>query len=294
MSNDEKEIEIHSMVDMAQDYAAHCQQSEERCLDLGKWIPSLGNKIRPLVPGELCFFMAGTGVGKSMILQNIAIACRETTLFFELELPRTLMFERFMASAHKLDCKTVENTFKDGKYLSTSMLQSVFVVDASRISANKMEGIIMKQAREKIGDSPLIVMVDYIGLMASTGKSRYERTSVAAEDLKVMAKNTNTIVIASTQVSRPGGEDEADNNEVHIHSAKDSGSIENSCGLLIGAWRDRSEPHKHMWLRILKNTKGRSGDTIKCLIDGSKMLITEAPFEPGYNTQSTGSCEIYG
>lgn len=277
MNNDEKEIPIHSMIDMADDYAAYCQQSSEICLNLGAWLPSLGTRCRPLVPGELAFFMANTGVGKSMILQNIALACCETSLFFELELPKNLMFERFMANVHGMECKDIESYYKAGNRLSTAPAHNVFVVDASRISANKMEEIITKQAEIKIGGKPLVVFVDYIGLMQSAGKSRYERTSVAAEDLKVMAKNTNTIIIASTQVSRPG-EDDNGNNEVHIHSAKDSGSIENSCGLLIGAWRDKENPNQIMWLKILKNTKGTGGYCIKCNLDGSKMRITEAAY----------------
>ena len=271
----EREIEVHSMTDLAADYAAYARQSDTIHLDLGDWLPSFKRLCRPLVPGELCFFMAGTGVGKSMILQNIAAACSETSIFFELELPKTLMFERFMARGHKRSCKEIEALYKAGKYLSTAMVNNIYVVDASRISAAKMEELIMGKAVKKIGGQPLVVFVDYIGLMASDGKSRYERTSVAAEDLKVLAKNTNTIVIASTQIHRPG---EDDNAELDIHSAKDSGSIENSCGLLIGAWRDTSSPHDTMWVKILKNTKGRSGDAIKCRLDGEKMLITEAAY----------------
>ena len=278
MNNDEREVPIHSMLDMANDYAAYCQQSDDISLSLGDWLPSLGRLIRPLVPGELAFFMAGTGVGKSMILQNIALACRETALFFELELPKNLMFERFMACAHKLDCKDVEATYKRGNILSSSVANNIFVVDASRITASKMEDIINVQSEKKMGGRPLVVFVDYIGLMQSSGKSRYEHTSVAAEDLKVMAKNTNTIIIASTQVSRPG-EDDADCNEVNIHSAKDSGSIENSCGLLVGAWRDKQDPHRTMWLKILKNTKGQSGTAIKCNLDGARMRITESAYD---------------
>jgi len=268
-----KEIPIHSMLDIVEDYKLYCRNSEVRALDLGKWIADFKPICRPLVPGELAFFMAGTGVGKSLILQSISINCCETSLFFEMELPKTLMFERFMASAHGMECKEVEQSFKQGKYLSVSQCNHIFVVDASRITAQTMKDIIQKQCEKKIGGLPLVVFVDYIGLMASSGKSRYERTSVAAEDLKVLAKETNTIVIAATQVARPP-EDDSTSNELDIHSGKDSGSIENSCGLLVGAWRDREEPHKFMWMKILKNTKGKSGDCFKCNLDGARMRIT--------------------
>ena len=271
---------VNSMMEIADEYAKYCKQSDEINLDLGDWLPSLKKICRPLIPGELAFFMADTGVGKSMIIQNIALSCCETSLLFELELPKTLMFERFMAAAHKVVCREVEENFRYDKYMSTSPCNNIFVCDASRLSAKQMYEIITTKAVEKIGSMPLVVFVDYIGLMASAGKSRYERTSIAAEDLKVLAKETNTIVIAATQVHRPSKDGDVEpSNELDLHSAKDSGSIENSCGLLVGAWRDREEPHKYLWLKICKNTKGQAGGMIKCNIDGSKMLITESAYD---------------
>jgi len=272
--NDHKP-QIYSMMDLAGEYKKYCKMSDSVCVDLGDWIPSLKRLCRPLVPGELCFIMADTGQGKSMALQNIALSCAETSLFFELELPKTLMFERFMAAAHQVNCKEVEDNFKYGRPMATSMANNIFICDATRLSAKTMCEMVEKECEQKIGGKPLVVFVDYIGLMASTGKSRYERTSIAAEDLKVLAKYTNTVVIAATQVHRPG---EDDTSELDLHSAKDSGSIENSCGLLIGLWRDKNEPHKHCWLKIVKNTKGQAGNCVKCNIDGAKMLITETAY----------------
>jgi len=268
---------IYSMVEIAADYQKYCQLTDDINLNLGDWLPSLKRICRPLVPGELAFFMAGTGVGKSMILQNIAMSTQHPSLFFELELPKTLMFERFMAAAHRKSCRDVEASFKGGEYLSVSQLANIFVCDASRLSAKAMYELIMKESEAKIGTRPVVVFVDYIGLMTSGGKSRYERVSIAAEDLKVLAKECNAIVIAATQVARPG-EDDNDGGALDIHSAKDSGSIENSCGLLIGAWRDKLNPDGIMWLKILKDTKGKAGDKIRCCVDGSKMLITEAAY----------------
>jgi hypothetical protein len=75
-------------------------------------------------------------------------------------------------------------------------------------------------------------------------------------------------------VSRPPTKDEDKEWEPSLHSAKESGSIENSCGLLLGAWRS-SEDGGLLNIRVLKSTKGGAGKHVKCNFDGSRMIITE-------------------
>jgi replicative DNA helicase len=113
------------------------------------------------------------------------------------------------------------------------------------------------------------VMVDYVQLIRGAGKSRYENMSMVAEELKVIAKATNTILIIASQIARK------EEGEIGLHDAKDSGSIENSCGLILGAWRD-SEDKNRMMLKVLKNTKGQSGRIIPCRIFDSLLVSEEA------------------
>ena len=69
-------------------------------------------------------------------------------------------------------------------------------------------------------ERPRLVLVDYIGLVHGAGKSRYERVSSVAEDLKVIAKVTQTIIIIASQVGRD------EDPEIRLSSGKDSGSLE--------------------------------------------------------------------
>ena len=264
---------LKSMDELAELYAAQQQAPELDSLDLGDWLPSFRRIARPLVRGELCFVMADTGVGKSMALQNIAVACaRERSLFFELELPGALLWERWAALQLRKTCDEVNRIVKAGT-IPPLNLDDCYVCDATRLTWEQMAECIEKHAPAKCGAKPLNVFVDYIGLMGSSGKSRYERVSVAAEDLKVLAKTTNTIVVASTQRARPDRDSgESGDTEPHLHDAKDSGSIENSAGMLLGMWRTDRETLR---IKVLKNTKGKAGDVITCNIDGARMRITE-------------------
>jgi replicative DNA helicase len=265
---------VHSIYDLQHRYSTFATATSDVALDLGLWLPKMREHVRPLVPGELMTIMADTGVGKSAMLQNIAMSARDLDiLFFEMELPGTMVFERFASMSSSLAQSTVEETYRAGCKIALLGLDHIYTCDKSRLKVEDMEGIIMGAARDKIGTLPQVVMVDYIGLMDSKGSNkRYERISDSAEGLKVLAKNTNTIVACATQIHRKPESEGQD--ELYLHDAKDSSSIEASAGLLLGAWRD-PEDSEILLVKILKNTKGRAGEIFKCQFNGATMTITE-------------------
>ena len=273
---EELKASVKAMLQLEREYIEFISKKDSLQLDLGKWLPSLGRVVRPLVPGELMTVLANTGVGKTAILQNIAKAAYpQTVLMFEMELPGSLMFERAAALATDMHGTEIEALYKDGASLDRRMIlmQNLFVCTAPRLSTEDMAICIADL-------KPSIVMVDYIGLMGtSLSRSRYERTSDAAQSLKVFAKESNTIVIAACQVhrsERAAKPDDKEDNEVRLHDAKDSGEIENSSGLVLDAWREtKQQKGDTMHVRVLKNTKGISGALITCNFEGSKTRITE-------------------
>lgn len=263
------DLPVKSMREMEEDYIAFINRSETRALNLNRWLPTFGCHARAMVPGELVVIMADTGVGKTAILQNIAYWSKLPTLMFELELPGSLMFERFVQLEAKLPGDEVSVLYRRGTPPAWKM-DHVYVCSESKMNPAEMERII-NLSELKMGIRPAVVMVDYVGLLNAPGSSRYERVSHAAEQMKVLAKSTDTVFIVASQVKRG---DESD--EVSLHDAKDSGSVENSAGLVLGAWRE-GEKGETLKIKILKNTKGRSGWVFDCNYDGERMAITEKP-----------------
>jgi hypothetical protein len=87
-----KPIPIYTMLELEKRYRAFVRDLPHRSLDLSKFLAPLGNYTRPLIPGELMLILADTGVGKTVLCQNIARAATPLpTIFFELELPPELM-----------------------------------------------------------------------------------------------------------------------------------------------------------------------------------------------------------
>ena len=66
----------------------------------------------------------------------------------------------------------------------------------------------INHAELKIGERPRVVLLDYIGLVKSVGGSRYDRVSRIAEELKVVAKSTQTVMICASQVHRSEEDEE--------------------------------------------------------------------------------------
>lgn len=268
-------LPIYRMFEIEARYQRLVQNIDQCALNFGRWIPELGRQVRHLLPGEVAVFIADTGVGKTACLQNIALKAAKPmpTLMFELELPAELMYERFVAIQTKMTCAQVEAAYKSGETLGEQALEKqfahVFVCAESRLSISDITDYI-NHAELKIGERPRIVLIDYIGLVKSEGGSRYERISRIAEELKVIAKATQTVLVCASQVHRS----EDDNSPPGLHDAKDSGSIENSAGLVVGVWKDKDDRNT-MYMKVLKNTKGRPGDPITCNFDGERCIITE-------------------
>jgi hypothetical protein len=283
-------VPVYSMAELEGKYRDYIKRSQTVRFSIGAWLPTFNRGLRPLVPGDVFTILAATGCGKTMLLQNIAINTKLETLMFEVELPDSLTFERFVAMATKSTGHHVESTYEmngSKEWKESGKLNHIMVCLESSLTPEMIEKIINNTAL-KTSVRPALVLLDYVQLVRGQGDSRYERLSEVAEQLKIIAKRTSTIIIVASQISRPQKKDaKPEEREVTLTDGKDSGSLENSSGLVWGAWRDGTDPNR-IWLRVLKNTKGTSGLTIPCRISDSLLIheeTKEAPELPARHTE---------
>jgi hypothetical protein len=265
---------VYSMADIEPRYHRLVTLPPGLRVDLAAWLPSFRNKVRPLTPGSVVLVQGDTGIGKTMILQNVAMSFPELkTLMFEMELPDEDLYERFWANKANIEATEIEKEYKTngcfGEAQVMKQFPNLFICPESRLTLDQFEAILLK-SELKMGGKPVLVLVDYAQLLLGSGNSRYERASSVAEGIKVIAKATQTIIFVASQVDRASAKE----GDIGLHSAKDSGSLENSAGIVIGAHRDADDPGL-LHLRVLKATKGGAGLTIRCNIDGAKSRITE-------------------
>jgi len=249
-------------------YRKRIEAIETEGIDLGRWLPSLRHAARPLLPGDMGLILSDTGVGKTAILTNIACSQRPiVTLFFELELAPEPMCERFIARDRRsVTTLEVETQTRRGHFFDVSGWDHVYICPQTRITVDEME-VIINRAELKTQERPRLVLVDYVGLVQAAGSKRYEKISDIAESLKRLARSTETVVICASQVSR-----DKDRSEIGLHDARDSGALENSAQLVLGAWRPAVD---RMSIKILKQTKRAGAVTIDCTFDGDRQFIGE-------------------
>lgn len=260
-------LPIKSMAELEAEYIDHVDNSKTRLVSLAAWLPSL-RCVRPLVSGELVSIVGDTGTSKTYVLQHIALHCRVPTLLFELELPDSLTFERFVGLARATSGDKVFQAYSARQRMDYSEVGHVFTCSRSHLSPEEIESLILK-SELKMSVRPTLVLVDYVQLVKGPGRSRYERISDVAEQLKLVAKSTGTIIVMASQVGR-----DKQSPEITIHDAKDSGSIENSSGVVIGIWREPNNASV-LNLRVLKNTKGTPSKVIRCQIQQGSLCIVE-------------------
>jgi len=271
------DCEIYSMDELVRRYKQNAANNSDIQLDLTKWLPSLN--VRPLVRGDLLAIMGGTGNLKTATAQNILMSNPElASLIFEIELAEELMVERSIAMATRTSGDTIrEKLLKSNvQWQQTNRLNNLYICMKSNISMKYVDEQI-ERSSAKIGKTPEVFLIDYIQLIRGSG-SRYERISDAAEEAKVLAKKWGAIGIILSQVGRPPKRKEKPTEkqqvyEPNLEDAKESGSIENSCGLVLGVWKDSRETMK---VRVLKNTRGVAGKTVGMSID-TGLCLREIP-----------------
>jgi hypothetical protein len=273
------DIPIQSMGELEVEFISSLKQAKERSLEMKVWLPKF-HSVRPIVAGELITIIAATKVGKTAIAQNLMMnAAPLKILNFQQELPESLSFERFVAMGTKTPAREVYHQYISQQspgaidWRGAGRINHIYSCHKTRLTPDQIEELIVK-SELKIGERPAIFVVDYIQLCGGKGK-RYENVTDAAEGMKVVAKRTKTIGIVLSQRGRAGNADKEDQFlEVKLTDGKESGGIENSSGLVLGAWRDESDKTL-MIIKVLANTKGFSGLKVPCDFDGETLTITQ-------------------
>jgi hypothetical protein len=288
---------IHNMEIAERSYAKFCQDNTTPRLLLNKWLPGLN--LRRVIPGEVVTIIAATSVGKSLLAYNIVLNAGDmTSLIFQLELPELVTFERFGAMTTGASGEEIERTYIDGGTISwrnSDAIKRVWFCSESGLTIEAMKQLTI-EAESVIGKRPDIVVVDYLQLAQGIGKTVYEKASDVADSLRVFAKNMNVIVIVTSQVGRPmnrqkhWNEDDIPDNmsftPVTLSSGKNSGNIENSAAVVIGAWRSKNDPHR-MYVQVLKGSHGgASPEPIVCRLDPKGLRITETHIETSHTNYS--------
>lgn len=250
-----------SVIDQAQEYEQYIQTADDTRFTTG--YPKFDCLIRGVAPGEVMMIVGYSGTFKSAFLHNILLnSCMKTrkkSLFFSMEMPTTLVYQRTVQIALEQNTYYIESGYagmKDGANYRENTLQELERIGANHLITSPKPALTIEQiehyarlAQAEHGEIG-VVGIDYLGLMAAEGvKNEYERVSYCAEQSKNMAKRLNLPVLILAQTNRSS----AVNGEMETWSAKGSGAVEASADYMVGIQRNKS---KELIVKLMKNRNG--------------------------------------
>lgn len=244
---------------------------------------------------EVVCWLAGTNVGKSILLCNNAISSLrgETNggetgqdvllITFELDSIKTAMRCLGAATGVPLDSvierqdyirrtvRTMERTYKKQF--------AIYEWPPDECSVNHIYALLDTLKRTK-GWKPDVIILDYMDLMVSRvpeyNNKDYDRQKHVANEIRGLAKNENVLVFTATQTNRSGamGDELADLNKVAESFAKQF-SLDYVVSLNQSDSDRKAKPHPRIRFFVAKNRNGPKHEQVECEIEYDKMQVRE-------------------
>lgn len=258
--------------------------------------PRLDRLLNNGGPGakEVVCWLAGTNVGKSVMLCNNAISSLrgETSdgvhgqdvllITFELDAIKTAM--RCVASAFGIPMSDIPDRHDYIRRMMQQMKKSynkrflISEMPPDECSVNHIYAL-LDQLKRTQGWKPDVVVIDYMDLMVSRNpsynKDDYTRQKHVANEVRGLAKNEQVLVFTATQTNRSGsnGEEIAD-----LTSAAESFGKQFSLDYIISLNQTRAQRLMNppqITFFVAKNRNGPKHQLIHCEINYDTMIVKE-------------------
>jgi replicative DNA helicase len=282
------------------DWMENAEARYDRTHSIAKKIPfaiDLFNKITKggLEPKTLNVLMAGTAVGKSLVLCDFAAAAimqGKNVLYFTLEMAEEKIGQRIDANLLNLPINQFEQMPKGNFITAMERLKQNHTVGKLIIKefpptaahAGHFRNIIKELYLKKKFKADVII-VDYLNLCASTrfkagGQSvnSYTYIKAIAEEIRGLAVEENLPILTATQTNRTGYA----SSDPGLEDTSESFGLPMTADLMVALIT--SEDLDRSNLLLVKQLKNRYNDVndprrFAVSIDKSKMRLTNAPQE---------------
>jgi replicative DNA helicase len=211
-------------------------------------IPSPWSQLNSYIggfrPGQMIVIGARPGVGKTAAAGQIAIHAAEsshTTAFFSLEMSESEIFHRLVCGRAGVDSLRARRGMcgpeeRHALARAASELQNIelYIDDTTRCTATAIHAALRRLSAERtLG----LVVVDYLGLMSSPGRTenRNQEISQISRSLKLAAKEFAVPFIVLAQLNRSSTKEDR---EPRLDDLRDSGCLTGDTRVTTssGAW----------------------------------------------------------
>jgi replicative DNA helicase len=232
-----------------------------------------------LRPAELWIVGALPGRGKTAFATQVLIAnagCGIPTLIFSLEMPALELMRRVagieMGSAAVRNMRALHDAQWDkmAEYVAEVSTWPLYVLDAGEMTPSRISAIAHMEVKRR---GVRLVIVDYLQLIKAPGRDPRERVGMAANAMRLLAKDLNLPVVVLSQLRRP-----ANLNDVPtMIDLRESGEIEahaNTVLLLYQPVNKSNQPTGEDEILIGKQRNGPLG-SVPVLFDSRTLKFEE-------------------
>ena len=219
---------------------------------LSTGIPDLDAKLQGLKPEQLIIIAGRPAMGKTTLAMNIAshVAIRESksVMVFSLEMNKTGLMDRFMASEGRIPLQLIKNGTAPQSHGSELMSAAgklkhskLSISDRASMTINRIRSAARRHKRRHGLD---LIVIDYLQLMDSDSRtfSREQEVSHMTRSAKLMARELGIPVILLSQLSRKC--EERPNKRPLCSDLRESGAIEQDADIILFVYRDEVY-HEH-------------------------------------------------
>lgn len=217
----------------------------------------------------LTMFLAGTGVGKSMMMCHMAAANLRhglNVLYFSMEMSDLSVSTRIDANLFGIPTKQLTGISKEKYYGLVEKMRNkasgklvVKEYPTSQAGANHFRYFI-SELKQKKGFVPDVIYVDYLNICSSSrmkmggSVNSYTYIKSIAEELRGLAVETNTALVSATQTNRDG----YNNSDAGLENTSESFGVPATADIMF-ALIDTGEL-KELNQIMVKKLKHRTGD----------------------------------
>ena len=270
--------EFYSGEQLFDDTLKHVQKIQDagsRITGVRTLYNDLDNRTAGFQKGDLIILAARPSMGKTALALNFAVNSASinpgSIAIFSLEMPAEHVAMRILAAKAKVEIQKIRTGFLNDEEWSRLneasqelKRQNFFIDDTPGIKVSDMYAKCRKLARD---NNLYMVIIDYIQLIQTTGKSesRQQEVSDISRKLKAMARELNVPVIALSQLSR--NVEQRENKRPMLSDLRESGAIEQDADLVMFLYREdyykreeeRNNEREDVELILAKHRNGPTG-----------------------------------
>jgi replicative DNA helicase len=218
---------------------------------IGSGFPDLDEKTGGFQRGDLTILAARPSMGKTSLVTGMAlhaaIADQTPVALFSLEMSKDQIVQRMLCHEALVDLGALRRgRLTDDDFVRLAQAAGhlntapVWIDDSGSLTVLEMRA----KARRLKADQPNLglVIVDYIQLMASSGRveNRQQEVSEISRGLKMLAKEIGVPIIALSQLSR--APEQRTDHRPQLADLRESGSLEQDADLVMFLYR----PERYM------------------------------------------------